>query len=462
MTDSKLHQLFRALSRKEILRLRKFLISPCNNRREDVVRLFEYLREAGEEPGYAEACAFVLVEDPENLPELRRVMSYLQKLIDEFLVQNELREDQGLYHTLRLKAYRKLQLDKPFRNGLNQFEMVLEKNPLRDASHFHNQYQFHFAQYNSIRDRSGDVRPALQSMSDQLDLYFILNKLKVACAILTSTQLFGSEYRLDFLPEVINRIEAGEMDGVPAIRIYYNVYRTLSEPGEEAPFKELKTQIRVHSGLFEPEEIRSIYLLAINYCIKQINRGKRQYLREVLDLYRDALGNQVILENGQLSPWTYKNICSAGLKVRDFDWVDEFLHVYRERVPEPYRESFFHFNLAELKLARKDYKGVVSLLQPIQFKDPISALNARITLIKAYFELKDTEGVANQLDNFKQMLRRKDSLTYHKAHYKNFIRYTRKLINLKPLDRIGQAALQSAVQEEAALAQREWLLEVLA
>jgi hypothetical protein len=437
MQDSKLFQLFQALPRKEVLRLRKFLASPCNNKREDVVQLFEYLVAVGDAPTYSGAWDFVFPEAPEDLPELRRVMSYLQKLMDDYLCQCELRKDPGLCHTLRLKAYHKLRLDKPFRYGLNQFKLTLEKSSLRDAGHYYNQYQFHFARYNSIRERSGDVRPALQSMSDHLDTFFVLNKLKIACAGLTSTQLFGSEYQLDFLQEVIEKIESEGYRPIPAIGIYYNVYLTLHDPSRESAFFELKQQIQEHAELFEAEEIRSIYLLAINYCIKQINLGKGEFLGEVLDLYRYGLESEVIFESGQLSPWTYKNICSAGLKVRDFEWVDTFLHTYKNRVPESYRESFFHYNLAELKLARKDYQGVVALLNPVQFKDPISALNARITLIKAYFELQDSEGVETQLENFKQMLRRKENLTYHKAHYKNFIRFTRKLNNLKPLDSKG-------------------------
>lgn len=460
MQDGKLHQLFQAMSSKSVLRLRKFLQSPCNNRREDVVQLFEYLKKAGGEVSHESAWQFLYLDTEEDFAELRRVMSYLQKLIDDFLCQEELQNDPGLYHTLRLKAYRKLDVDKPFRHALNQFEAELENSPYRDAGHFHHQFQYHSARYNSVRDRSGDVRPSLQAMSDSLDSYYILNKLKVACATLTSTQLFGSEYKLDFLPEVIERIRSGGY-AHPAIEIYYNVYQTLSDPEREAPFLQLKEQIQTCAGLFETEEIRSLYLLSINYCIKQINRGKSRFLHEVLDLYRAALANEVLLENGMLSPWTYKNICSAGLKVKDFEWVDQFLHSYRERVPEPYRESFFQYNLAELKLARGDYQGVIAGLHPLHFRDPLTALNARITLIKAYFELEDLAGMENQLDNFTQQLRRKDSLTYHKAHYKNFIRFTRKLINLQPLDSVGSAGLQDQVQKESALAQREWLLDKL-
>lgn len=59
----------------------------------------------------------------------------------------------------------------------------------------------------------------------------------------------------------------------------------LREPAREETFMYAKNLLELHWTCFREEERRGLYLLALNYCIRKINGGRQQFMREALDLY---------------------------------------------------------------------------------------------------------------------------------------------------------------------------------
>ena len=76
----------------------------------------------------------------------------------------------------------------------------------------------------------------------------------------------------------------------------------------EKHFQELKKLIQQYWKIIPPNEIRDIYLYAINYCIKRLNSGERHFIREAFELFRSGLKNETLLEEGVLSSFSYKNL----------------------------------------------------------------------------------------------------------------------------------------------------------
>ena len=64
-------------------------------------------------------------------------------------------------------------------------------------------------------------------------------------------------------------------------------------------------------------------------------------------------------------------------------------------------------------------------------------------------------------DPFQKQLKRKNVLTYHRDNYRNFIKFTRQLINLKPLDKEGHQRLLAEIKAADILTEREWFLNQL-
>ena len=97
MHKSTLVQAYRALSKKDIRELRKFVRSPYFNQREDVIRLFDYLAEAVEKGAEAlhreRAYAFVFPGQPYDDAWMKLVMHFLLNNIRQYFALQEVEAD---------------------------------------------------------------------------------------------------------------------------------------------------------------------------------------------------------------------------------------------------------------------------------------------------------------------------------------------------------------------------------
>lgn len=460
--NSRLTGLLSSLNRKEWNRLEKFVRSPYHNQHREVTRLFYLLKNA--ETTHIDRkgiYADLFPGQPYVDGKLRRVFTYLKRLTESFLIwehlqAHRLERDFSLLHVL---THRKL--DKHFESEWKMLDKRLAAAPLRELTYHHQQIQLHLARYNTTRERNERSAETLTELGMQIDVHYVVSKLQQAQRALSFERLLKTAVPVSGMEGVLALVEASQLDRFPAVAVHLSAYQLLRGHQADHHFRLLRTQIREQFALFHPDEVRSLVLIALNYCIAQLNAGREDYLREVFDLYRDTLANRTLFDQGKLSPFTYKNIVSSGLKLKEFEWVAGFIVEYRQFLPTEQADAFFEYNQARLQFARGDFKGVVRQLRGFYSRDLFTDLDARITLIKALYELEEQTEVENQLSNFRQVVRRRELLAYHRQNYLAFRLYLTRLMNLQPMDRTARAELITQVRSEERLVDREWLLEKL-
>lgn len=465
MIKHKLFSLFAVLENKEVYRLRKFLHSPTHNKRPDLIRLYEFLRaNAPFDTPFEERTVFEAVypgEEFEN-QKLRLVISYLYQKIESFLVWEKVKENKFEQNMVLMELYRERGLTKSFAETVRNANKEVERLPQREANYFLRKYMIHEGQFMAPVERSDSAfQDNFQKLSQNLDDFFIFSKLKYACGILNHQRLFKVEYETQLLEEVVRVVEARELWRQPGIGIYYYAYKMLVDKAGDLYFERLMQLIRTRVEVLLEEGGTSVYLLAINYCIRKVNTGDVAFRQVLFDLYLEALRKGYLLTDGMLLPWSYKNIVSIGLKVNALSEVESFLETYRPLLPEDSRESFYQYGWAELNLAKGAFQAVIEGLYTVQFKDPLMALNARITLIKAYFELEELDLIEYQLDSFKHFLKRKEIVSYHRENYRLFALYCKAMIQLGPPDPLKRKGLIEKISQEKKLVGKEWLLGIL-
>ena len=135
---------------------------------------------------------------------------------------------------------------------------------------------------------------------------------------------------------------------VPAIAMYFYCYKAITSDENETYFRQLRAQIASFQSNFPPSEIRDIYFVAINYCIRRLNTGTKMYVREALELYRLSLEAGYLLEDGIMPESTFGNIVSLALKLKEYDWAKSFLKKYQKQLHSNFQEPLFHFSMAKL------------------------------------------------------------------------------------------------------------------
>jgi hypothetical protein len=356
--------------------------------------------------------------------------------------------------------YRKKGLAPLFQTNINETKAILRNTGLEDDQFFRYTHQIDFEIYeHHIADRTSDLN--LQSLNDSLDLSFLIEKLRKTCLLLSHQAVYKVDYQTGLLAPILQYIE-NQPDALekPAVAVYYYCYLLQTQPNETVHFDTFKRLIIEHFAIFNAADIRVLYLLAVNYCIKKHNAGSEKYAHEGLELYKKALKDDFLLENGVLSRFSYRNIVAWALLAKDYDWAEVFITQYKNNLERTYRDSMYSFCLARLEFSRKNYQAALLLLQKAEYRDILLGLAAKVILLKIYFELDEVEVLEAHLNSMKAYLVRKRVLGYHKTNYQKIIFYTKKLMILGS-NTLEINTLREAIQAEPILTEKEWFLEQL-
>jgi hypothetical protein len=192
-----------------------------------------------------------------------------------------------------------------------------------------------------------------------------------------------------------------------------------------------------------------------------LNAGEISYVREAFDLYRQGFSKGIFLENGVLSRFTFRNVVAIGLQLKEFDWVERFIHTFGPFLEEKYRDSFVCFNLGHLHFEKKNYKEAMKLIARFDYDDILISLVGKTMLLKMYYELDEFNALESLLGSMKTYLQRKKVMGYHKNNYQNIILYAHKLLKVKPFDKEQKQKLRQEIEHTTPLTERKWLLAQL-
>lgn len=466
MEKSILIQILRTFSRKETRDLRKWLQSPSHNQREDVQALFEYLIDnAGPEREGAldkeEVFKKIYPKTVYDDAQIRQVMHFLLKAVEEFLIYQEWIEDPVKARITLARVYRRRQLGKMFQRTLESAKELQEKQPLRSLTYLENNYHLEQEEYNYLSGLRRTVPVNLQEVSESLDLHFISTKLRQACLMLAHQTVFKIEYKMGLLDGVLQFVERESLLEIPAVAIYYHSFKALRGSDSESHFEQLKKALLQHEDLFPDTDIRDFYLLAINYYIGRMNAGEQQYARPAFELYRRGLEKKILLQDGYLSRVTFRNIVTNATLLEEFEWTERFIQEFKQYLEEQYRESIVHYSMARLFFEKKDYAKAMPLLHQVEYDDMLMTLNARTMLMKMYYELNEFNALDSLLESMRMYMRRKKFIGYHKLNFRNIIHLTKKLANINPYDAKQTSQLQKDIENANPLTEKRWLLAQL-
>jgi hypothetical protein len=473
MKESQLLKTFNCLTLKDRRALRQFVISPFLNTREDVVLLFDYLdknrdnlnRDLSKETVFKAVFTEGGIFD---LKKLNYTLSFLDNLIREYLIFNQLQNETAERDVLLQKAFLGRRADKLAEKSLSVARQNLNAQELKNATTHLHEFQWHKTQYDyaSRTERSDDT--SLQESTDAFTDFTVAETLRQACAMLSQQAFSKRTYRLPLLEAALNiavlKIEnsAIKTSESPAVFAYFHAYQSLTKEEDEtiqyAHFQSFKTILENNWQQFPADEMHGLYVLAINFCLKKINRGHRQFEKEVLSIYKIGLHNRLLFENNQLSPYTYKNAMMAALKVGETDWANQFLEEYKTHLPVRDRENLFQYNKAIFYFRNKEYTAAMQLLQTVNLREVLFNLDARRILARVYFELKEFNALDSLIESSKIYLHRQKDIGYHREMYLNFFKILE--ILLKKEDKKPEI-LRGVIEETKYLAEREWLLITL-
>ncbi|MCB0559313.1 MAG: hypothetical protein H6573_12470 [Lewinellaceae bacterium] len=461
MQTSTLLQLLQEMSVYRRNRLRRFLQSPYHNQREDVLALFEYIDQhiEGDWAPLSKAPAFQKVYPGQVYDErqLRYLMSFLMKNLEQFLITEQLKEEEIVAQRLLLQAYRDAAGPKSFQKALRRARQLQEQAE-RAEFFYHDRFAIEREEYLFRAGRQRDAPSQLPRLNAALDEAYLISRLKQSCLLSAHQAVFREEEDgSGLLALLMGFLEDSTFLDNPLLAAYYYYLKAVENPVEVLYYQALKELILPES--LPPEERRPLFLLAINYGIRQFNDGQDGYLQELFELYRTGLAEGLLLPEGRLSRFAFKNITAIALRLRQFEWTERFIEGYQQYLPPRHRENYVHYCLSKLRFEQGGLGEAMERLRRVEYEDLFLNIDAKIMLMKIYYERQEHDALDSFLKSFERFLRRHKELTYHRENYFNIIYFTRKLLEVNPFDKEARAALRQEVEGAATLTERGWLLE---
>ena len=471
MYNSQLIKICKSLSKSELRELERFVHSPYFNQKEEVTRLYDYIAQnLGSNPILFQKEKIYEILFPRqqyNDGHMRLMIHNLLKIIKLYFIQKEMESDETDIQLHLARAMKKRGFDGGFEKEITIVEESNIKKPYRNANFFYKNYLIEIEQLEHLTFSRRKGEMPYQNLFDSLVKFYIIEILRHRSVALSYQTVAHGHYEVPLFESVIELLEKGNFlkknanntEGV-AIALYYNIYKAL-KTNDDIYFKELKKLLSKNWMCFPESESRVIYLQAINFCIKRINIGEKNYLDEYFDLTQSGLENKLLFENGVLSKFTFKNAVTVALRLEKFDWVKQFLDNYKQYLHPKDKETAYNFNSATYYYRLKNYSEAMKLLQKIDTNDVLTNTDARSMLIRIYYDTQAFDALSSLLDSFLTYINRQKDISYHKQSYLNFILFIKQLLKIDMKNQTEKDKLLKEINATKNVVEKDWLIEKL-
>lgn len=474
MKDRKITRALTRLSIYELNSFRRFLLSPYFNQNEAFVVFFDMLNEAiraDKDPGSVDSrevwTRIYGADTPYNDVKFRKLSSDLFALFEEFIMQKEMEGDGSEKLRLLMKAYINRNLSELYGSLIHHIEFNKKLHQNKNAEHYLNMYNIERAimdinfHDNTIgRKVEMDKVLNVEEMSYNLDVFFIAEKLRSYCTLLSWNQTFKLNKKIIGIDVILKLAQSPFFKDYPPIAIYYLISVIKSQEGNTEDYYKLKDLLIGNLHHFDKKEGKDLLDLVIGYCIGLANKSMPEFGGEALEWYKLGLKNDIIIRDEHISPTTFRNIVLYALRQGEYDWAEEFIAEYAQYLDPTVRESNVNFSLARVEGYKKNWKKLIQLLAYTEYTEVFQALLSRTLLLIAYYELNELESLDSLFSSFKLYLDREKTYTkQRKEQYYNLIKFTRILSKTKSKDKTKLNKLIKEVENTDTVVNKEWILE---
>lgn len=465
MHKSKLIELLKAFNRQEKEALKKWIYSPLHLQHDKSIELLNILlskrlltkRTTDRQHLYQ----LLFPKETYQDARLKHLMNYCVQSVENFIEFSMQNEINFFRKKMLLKFYSTRKLDKYTQQTIQKTQKVQDSQSILDSNYFYNQFELEKIIFEQQNIANRIEKTNLQPLLNNHYIAFILETLNYACEVLMHQRLYDSSYNIPLLNEIIEHIKSGQFKDIPAVQFYFNSYMCLKYPEEEYHFKTLQELLIQYPDILSPKEIKSIYLMAINYCVRQLNSGAEKYVRSVFELYQYGLEHAILIENKLLSRFTYKNIITAAIRLQEYKWAVQFIEEYTPFLEQTYQKPYAMYAKAKLHFSLGDFDTTLELLVQVEFDHLFLSMDTKTMLLKIYYERNDIDALMALLASFRRLLQRKTVFAYHREIYKNIIVLTEKLLAVPLNDTTKIAELRAEIQQTNPLTEKPWLLKQL-
>lgn len=465
LLHSKLLELYRVLTKPERRSFKKWLYSPLHNEHKGVQQIFHFLdtrhRWTATTLQRRRLWATLAPRMPYDDGHLRYLLSLSLEVLTQFVGYQTAKEQRLAWQNQTVRYLTKHKLHKLAKKEIQKAQRLAQDDYPSPELYFHRfeleQWQFEL-EGTQVRTRATNIDIIAQNAA----LFFMQTTLRYACIARSQNPIKNTDYTLPLLEAVLEQIhnQYDDYQDQPLLLFYYHAYYTvLGEADHYAYLLDFRQNARQQMNYTDRRELM---LIGTNYCIQQINSGYLDFAHSAWAWYKMGWEEDLLLDNGTLSLFSYTNIVAIGIEVGELHWVERFIETYSQYLPAKHQDHYRSYNSAKVNFAKGNLDAAIQQLHLYEYTDLLLNLEAKVLLIKIYYQADCLDTLDALLASFRIYLHRKTQVlpATRKENYNNIIRFTKQLINLSPNARARQT-LRTTIKKAHPLSEKTWLLEQL-
>jgi hypothetical protein len=249
----------------------------------------------------------------------------------------------------------------------------------------------------------------------------------------------------------------------PPVELYYNLYKSFSNPGQQSYYHRAKEILITNSGHFEGGFKNEIYQHLRNYCIDKTNAGNSEYYREIFELnnliLKEGLFKDLNVVNSQTN--NFRNFIFAASRLKEYKWIKNFINDYSKELPESIREDEVNLSNAILSIDEENFSAASEYLNKVKRKSYLHYLDTSIYKLIVFYETNDIEGCYTEIARLKDYLRQhKEIPVYLKNSYQRFIKKFESLLKINEKSKTEEIEIFiNQMQELKNIGMGSWFLQ---
>jgi len=480
--NSRLISLLKTFSDKELKSFEKFIVSPYFSTGRDIRELFSALK--GFYPDF-DSSGNVL--EKENLfkilypleryseRKLKNVTAALTLLAKKFLVHNSIEQSTGEFEKLLTLELKKRRSDKMFVATLNSIEDNLGKKLFDGADCFDEESKIAMLkeEFYLNREQYSKAASAKLQQIEYSAVSFLIRFLRAMKDRFILHEGFNFPFEnplLDALSgtidfdKIIKQLEKHDYPMLWLIRMYYFALMSALKPGNRLYYRNLKSIFLKNVRKFSGKEKWIIFNDLLFYCHRNYSgTWEPEYVRESFDVYKEMLKYNAYMPNDgeYFNLVTFRNIVLVAMRLREMEWLNDFLKNYADKLKPEYRENMLNLYKGYLIFEEGRFEEALRFVNKVQYDVFAYKLDIKNILLKIFYELNFFEEAFSLADSYKHFLENtKEFSEPYKLQYRNFIKIYVWLLKAKSSgEHKNTGAVLSNIRKTSALAGKEWLLE---
>lgn len=465
MYKSKAIEIFQSFNKAEKAGLRRWVNSPIHNEHQDVLKVVEYLlsrRKISPTSVKRERVfKYLYPHSKYNPNRLNHILSFTVEVMESYISYLMSKNEHLTDFFSIANYYKSKSLPHLAQKSLKKGKQALKNTPYQNENYYHKTFLLEQAFFNLKGTELRQQQTNLQAIFSDLTTFTIVATLRNACTAISHRSLYQTDYKIPLLTPILQEAQSDVYQNNLVVQSYYHSYMALADSDNELHFKALKTLLLSQNVPLPSEELKYVCLLAINYCIKRLNMGAENYVQEVFDIYCYGLEHNIWMEQGHLSHSTFKNIATAALRLKAYDWTYQFIQNYGSKLKSSHQKDYTNYVKAKLLFEQGHFLSAQEVIVETDLIDLFISLNVKLLLLKIYWNLNEFDLLEAHLDSFSVYLNRKKVLAYHRQIYGNTVSVTRKMMYANLEVATEREKLQQLILQTNPLTDRPWLLEQL-